>query len=45
MNLKKMALLAAVAGGIGIIISILYLAYEVSESTEEQALSHHLVPA
>lgn len=43
MNLKKMALLAEVVGGIGIIISILYLAYEVSENTEGQALSHHLV--
>jgi steroid delta-isomerase-like uncharacterized protein len=43
MNLKKMALLAEVAGGIGIIVSILYLAYEVSENTEGLALSHHLV--
>ena len=43
MNLKKMALLAEVVGGIGIIVSILYLAYEVSENTEGQALSHHLM--
>jgi len=41
-NLKKMALLAEVVGGIGIIVSILYLVYEVSENTEGQALSHNL---
>ena len=42
MNLKKMALIAEVLGGVGIIISILYLAYEVSQNSEGVGLSHHL---
>jgi len=42
MNLKKMALIAEVLGGIGIIISILYLAFEVSQNSESVELSHHL---
>jgi len=42
MNLKKMALIAEVLGGVGIIISILYLAYEVSQNSESVELSHHL---
>ena len=42
MRLKKMALIAEVAGGIGIIVSILYLAYEVSQNSETMELNHHL---
>jgi len=42
MNLKKMALIAEVLGGVGIIISILYLAYVVSQNSESVELSHHL---
>jgi hypothetical protein len=42
MKLKKMALVAEVLGGVGIIISILYLAYEVSQNSESMQLSHHL---
>lgn len=42
MNLKKMALIAEVLGGVGIIVSILYLAYEVSQNSESVELSHHL---
>ena len=42
MNLKKMALIAEILGGVGIIISILYLAYEVSQNSESIELSHHL---
>ena len=37
-----MALIAEVLGGIGIIVSILYLAYEVSQNSENMGLSHHL---
>lgn len=37
-----MALIAEVLGGIGIIISILYLAYEVSQNSKSVELSHHL---
>jgi hypothetical protein len=43
MNLKKMALLAEILGGLGIIISILYLAFEVSENSQNLTISHHLV--
>ena len=32
-DLKKWALLAEIVGGIGIVISVLYLAYEVSRNT------------
>lgn len=42
MNLRKMALIAEVLGGVGIIVSILYLAYEVSQNSESIKLSHHL---
>jgi hypothetical protein len=42
MNLKKTALLAEVIGGVGIIVSILYLAFEVSESTKNTQISNHL---
>lgn len=42
MSLKKMALIAEVLGGLGIIVSILYLAYEISENSETMGLSHHL---
>lgn len=40
-----MALVAEILGGIGIIVSILYLAYEVSQNTETQALTNHLTLA
>ena len=42
MRLKNMALIAEVLGGVGIIVSILYLAYEVSQNSESMELSHHL---
>ena len=42
MSLKKMALIAEVLGGLGIIVSILYLAYEISQNSETMGLSHHL---
>lgn len=41
-KLKQMALLAEVIGGIGIIVSLLYLAWEVSQNTATQALANHL---
>ena len=34
MDLKKTALIAEIFGGIGIIVSILYLGYEVSRNAE-----------
>ena len=37
-----MALIAEILGGVGIIISILYLAYEVSQNSQSVELSHHL---
>jgi hypothetical protein len=42
MNLKKVALLAEIIGGLGIIISILYLAHEVSESSDSQIIGNTL---
>ncbi|MDH3440784.1 MAG: hypothetical protein OEM63_08540 [Gammaproteobacteria bacterium] len=42
MNLKKSALLAEIFGGVGIIVSILYLGYEVSENTKNTRISNHL---
>ena len=42
MKLKKAALLAEVIGGLGIIVSILYLAFEVSENSNAQLISNHL---
>jgi hypothetical protein len=40
-SLKKWALLAEVIGGIGIIVSILYLALEINQNTESvQAVNH-----
>jgi hypothetical protein len=33
MDLKKLALVAEIVGGIGIVISVLYLAYEISQNT------------
>jgi len=35
-------LIAEILGGLGIIVSILYLAYEALQSSESMALSHHL---
>ena len=42
MKLKKVALLAEVIGGLGIIISIIYLALEVSESSDAQLIANQL---
>ena len=42
MKLKQAALLAEIIGGLGIIISILYLAFEVSEGADSQAVANHL---
>jgi len=42
MKLKKAALLAEVIGGLGIIVSILYLAFEVSENSNAQLVANHL---
>ena len=42
MSLNTMALHAEILGGVGIIISILYLAYEVSQNSKSVELSHHL---
>jgi len=41
-NLKRLALAAEVAGGIGIIISLLYVANEVSKNNANIELSNHL---
>jgi hypothetical protein len=43
MNLKKTALLAEVLGGIGIIVSILYLAFEISENSKNTKISNELI--
>lgn len=37
-----MALIAEIVGGLGIIVSILYLGYEVSRNVERMEISHHL---
>ena len=42
MDLKKTALLAEIIGGVGIVVSILYLALEVSENTKNTQISNHL---
>jgi hypothetical protein len=42
MKLKRAALLAEIIGGLGIIISILYLAFEVSENSDSQVVANHL---
>lgn len=42
MDLKKTALLAEIIGGVGIIVSILYLALEVSENTTNTRISNHI---
>ena len=44
-NLKKVALLAEVVGGLGIIISIVYLAFEVSDSSDAQLVANQLALA
>jgi len=43
MKLKRAALLAEIIGGLGIIISILYLAFEVSNSADSQTVANHFV--
>lgn len=42
MDLKKTALLAEIIGGVGIVVSILYLAFEISENTKNTQISNHL---
>ena len=42
MDLKKIALLAEIVGGVGIIVSIIYLALEVSENTKNTQIANHL---
>ena len=42
MKLKRVALLAEIIGGLGIIISIVYLAFEVSEGADSQVVANHL---
>ena len=42
MNLKKTALIAEVLGGIGIIVSILYLGFEVSRNTKNTEIANHV---
>ena len=41
-SLKKWALFAEVVGGIGIIVSILYLALEIDQNTESVRAANHL---
>ena len=41
-SLKKWALFAEVIGGIGIIVSILYLAMEINQNTESVQAANHL---
>jgi hypothetical protein len=41
-SLKKWALFAEVVGGIGIIVSILYLALEINQNTESVRATNHL---
>jgi hypothetical protein len=43
MDLKKAALVAEILGGLGIIISILYLAFEMSENSDSQIVANQLV--
>ena len=42
MNLKKTALIAEILGGLGIIVSILYLGFEVSQNTKNTEIANHL---
>ena len=42
MNLEKWALVAEVLGGIGIIVSIIYLAVEVSQNSANTEVRNHL---
>ena len=42
MDLKKSALVAEILGGIGIIVSILYLGFEISENNKNTRTSNHL---
>ena len=42
MKLKKVALLAEVLGGLGIIVSIIYLAFEISENSDAQLVANQL---
>ena len=42
MELKRAALLAEIVGGLGIIISILYLAFEVSQNSDSQVMANNL---
>ena len=42
MNLKKTALIAEILGGAGIIVSILYLGYEVSQNSKNTEIANHL---
>ena len=42
MELKRAALLAEIVGGLGIIISILYLAIEVSQNSDSQVMANNL---
>ena len=42
MDLKKSALLAEILGGVGIVFSILYLGFEVSENSRNTQISNHL---
>jgi hypothetical protein len=42
MDLKKSALIAEILGGIGIIVSILYLGFEISENNKNTRTSNHL---
>jgi hypothetical protein len=42
MDLKKTALIAEIVGGIGIIVSILYLAFEVAENSKNTDISNQI---
>ena len=42
MDLKKTALVAEILGGVGIIVSILYLGFEVSRNSKNTEISNHL---
>ena len=42
MNLEKWALVAEVLGGLGIIVSIIYLAVEVSQNSAKTEVTNHL---
>ena len=42
MKLEKMALIAEIVGGIGIIVSLLYVGYEVARNVDRMDIAHHL---